>query len=112
MSAFMLGLLYATDYCWLPEYVAKVPEIARKYGGHYHFLAQHGTIELGEGDMPVPTGVVAFDFPSREAIKAFLESEEYKPFIELRNKYSTAQILMFDSKPVPARPGGPQGSAA
>lgn len=101
MSAFMLGFVYATDYCWLPEYVAAVPGIAAKYGGRYHTLAEHGTIELGEGDMPVPTGVVMFEFPTREDIRAFLHSEEYKPYIDLRSKYSTVQILLFDSKPVP-----------
>ncbi len=106
MAAIMLGMVYANDYCWLPEYIAHVPDIARKFGGEYHFLAEHGTVELGEGDMEVPTGVVTFDFPSREAVRAFLESEEYRPFIELRNRYSRVQILMFDSKPIAARARG------
>ncbi len=98
MTAHMLGLIYARDYSWLPEYTASVPEIVRKYGGEYNFVAARGTIELAEGDAEVPTGVVVFNFPSREAAFEFMNCEEYKPFIELRSRHSKAQIFIFDGR--------------
>lgn len=91
----MVAMIYATDFSWVPEYSANVPQIVAKYGGTYNFVSA-GPVELAEGDMPVPSGVGTFNFPSREAIHEFLHSKEYQPFIELRNRHSKTQILIFD----------------
>ncbi|MDO7833445.1 DUF1330 domain-containing protein [Sphingobium sp. HBC34] len=97
MTAHMIALIYADDFSWIPEYSAHVPQIVRKYGGDYNFTSG-GPVEVVEGDLPVPSGVGTFDFPSREAIMNFLNAEEYQPFIELRNRHSKTQILIFDGK--------------
>lgn len=97
MTAHMVALIYADDFSWIPEYSANVPQIVKKYGGDYNFVSA-GPVELAEGDMPVPSGVGTFNFPSREAILAFLNAEEYQPFVELRNQHSKTQILIFDGR--------------
>ncbi len=99
MSAHMVALIYGTDFSWIPAYSAAVPQIIKKYGGSYNFVSG-GAVELAEGDMPVPAAVGTFNFPSQEAIREFLNSEEYKPFIELRNKYTKTQILIFDGRSI------------
>lgn len=97
MTAHMVAMIYTDDISWMPEYAANVPQIVRQYGGDYNFVSA-GKVELAEGDMPVPSGVGTFNFPSREAILAFLNAEEYRPFLELRNRYSKTQILIFDGR--------------
>lgn len=97
MTAYMVAMLYGDDFSWVAEYSANVPQIVRKYGGEYD-LVSAGKIERPEGDIPIPSGVATFKFPSREAIMSFLNAEEYQPFIELRNRHSKTQILIFDGR--------------
>lgn len=99
MPAHMVAMLYADNMDWIAEYSANVPRIVEKHGGKYSVVAA-GPVEVVEGDLPVPTGVGVFDFPSREAIMAFLTCEEYQPYIELRNRHSKTQIMIFDGKSV------------
>ena len=100
MSAHMIAMIYATDFSWIPEYSKNVPQIVKKFGGSYNFVSA-GPIEVPEGDLPIPAAVGTFNFPSREAILNFLNSKEYQPFIELRNRHSKTQILIFDGRAGP-----------
>lgn len=95
MSAHMVAMIYSRDSSWVPEYSANVPRIIESFGGKYTFVSS-GQVEVAEGDMPAPSGVGVFTFPTREDIHNFLNSEEYKPYLELRMKYSTCQIIVFD----------------
>lgn len=97
MSAHMVALMYADDMSWAEEYGANVPQIIKKYGGDYNFVSG-GPVEVVEGDLPVPSGVGTFNFPSREAIMQFLNAEEYKPYADLRNRHSRTQIMIFDGR--------------
>lgn len=95
MTAHMVAMIYTNDTSWIGEYSANVPQIIRKYGGDYNFRSG-GPVEVVEGNLPVPAGVGTFNFPSREAIMQFLNSEEYRPYLELRNRHSRTDILVFD----------------
>lgn len=97
MAAHMVAMIYSRDSAWMSEYSNNVPDIIKKYGGSYTVVSG-GPVELAEGDMPVPSGVATFTFPTREAIHQFLTCDEYRPYLELRNKYSTCQILVFDGR--------------
>lgn len=97
MAAHMIAMIYSNDNSWIAEYGANVPAIIAKYGGSYSFVSG-GKVEVAEGDMPAPSGVGTFTFPSRQAIYDFLNSEEYRPYLELRMKHSTCQILVFDGR--------------
>lgn len=95
MTAHMVAMIYATDFSWIGEYAANVPQIVRKYGGEYNFRSA-GPVEVVEGELAAPIGIGAFNFPSREAIMAFLNSEDYRPYLELRTRHSRTEILVFD----------------
>lgn len=97
MAAHMIALLYTDDFSWTAEYAANVPGIVAKFGGRYNFVSD-GPVEVAEGDIAAPAGVGIFDFPSREAIRDFLNSAEYAPYVELRNRFSRTQILVFDGR--------------
>lgn len=96
MAAHMVAMLYGTDFSWMPEYAANVPQIIAKYGGSYT-LKSAGQVEVPEGTIEPPAGVGVFTFPSRQAIHDFLNSDEYRPYIELRNRFSRTEILIFDA---------------
>ncbi len=97
MTAHMVAMIYTDDFSWIAEYSANVPQIVAKYGGEYAFTSA-GAVTVAEGDLPVPSGVGTFNFPSCDAIVQFLNSEEYQPFIELRNRHSKTQILIFEGR--------------
>ena len=99
MASRMVALLYADNLDWIPEYSANVPQIVTKYGGSYNFVAT-GEVKVLEGNLPAPTGVGIFEFPSCEAAKQFLDAEEYKPYLDLRNRHSRSEIFVFDGREV------------
>ena len=95
MAAYMVALTDTYDPGWIEEYLAAVPAIFARYGGEY--IANGGAPELLEGIMDVPDTVTVSRFPSLEAIRAFMQSEEYRPYAELRKSGSTFRILAFES---------------
>ncbi|MBB4614296.1 DUF1330 domain-containing protein [Novosphingobium taihuense] len=99
MATRMIALLYAENMDWIPEYSANVPQMVAKYGGSYNFIST-GEVKVLEGTFPAPTGIGIFDFPSVEAAQQFLDAEEYKPYLELRNKHSRNEIFAFDGREV------------
>lgn len=96
MAAHMIAMLYGTDMSWIAEYAANVPQIIAKYGGSYNFRSS-GEVLVPEGSVEPPAGVGTFNFPSRQAILDFLGSEEYRPYLELRNRFTRTEILVFDA---------------
>lgn len=97
MPAHMVTVIYCDDYSWIEEYSKHVPAMIEKHGGSYTIVS-NGKVDVVEGDWSQPSGVAVFTFPSKQAILEFLNSEEYKPFLELRNRHSRNNILMFDGR--------------
>lgn len=63
------------------EYVTKVPELVRSYGGRY--LARGDEIVSLAGDWR-PERVILLEFPSMEALQACYASPEYQALAPLR----------------------------
>lgn len=95
MAAYMIVLTSIRTPDWISDYSAAVPPILAKFGGEYVAIGQQ--VDLFEAPMELPDGVVVFRFPSRDAIRAFLTSEEYRPWAEKRHAGSTSSILAFES---------------
>lgn len=95
MAAYMIALTDLADTGWIEEYRSAVPAMIARHGGEY--VANGLSPELIEGAMPVPDAVTMFRFPSVAAIKAFLASEEYRPYKALRDTGAAARILVFES---------------
>jgi uncharacterized protein (DUF1330 family) len=60
-----------------------VPAIIEKYGGRY--LVRGGEI-ISDDTSWQPERVVILEFPDLAQMKAFRDSDEYKPVAELRHK--------------------------
>ena len=77
------------------EYVEKVKPTAEKYGGEY--LVRGGNIEAKDTQLWEPTRMVLVKFPNKASAEEFYESEEYKPFKEVRHKNASSTIIFVES---------------
>jgi uncharacterized protein (DUF1330 family) len=94
MAHYFIASVKVTDDSWVPDYAAKVHDIAAKHGGEY--LSRSGNITNLEG-APLDTTLIAIiRFPSLEAAKAFANDPEYAPYAEARRNGSVSQIDVID----------------
>lgn len=94
MAAFIIASVLITDDKWVPEYAARVHEIAAKHGGKY--LSRSGNIEVLEGGSDELTLIALIQFPDKEAAKAFANDPEYAPFGKARKAGSKSTLLLID----------------
>ena len=82
MSAgYVIAQLKVTNSENYKEYVNKVTEIVKKFGGEY--LVRGGEHQCFEGEWKYPRTVV-IKFPSYEKALEWYNSEEYKPVRQIR----------------------------
>ena len=74
------------------EYVEKVLDIVKKYGGEY--LARGGEHQVVEGEDNFPR-IVIIKFPSYEKALEWHNSEEYKPVKPIRLANSVANGIII-----------------
>ena len=72
-----------TNPAGLDEYKAKVAPLVERYGGRYVVLG--GEPEVIEGERPL-TFPVLIEFPDLQSARAWYESDEYRPLLELRKR--------------------------
>lgn len=94
MTAFIIASVLVTDDKWVPEYAARVHEIAAKHGGRY--LSRSGNIEVLEGNSDELTLIALIQFPNKEAAKAFANDPEYAPFGKARQAGSKSTLVLID----------------
>ncbi len=94
MTAFLIAEVKVTDDGWVPDYAAQVHEIAARHGGRY--LSRSGNIRTLEGDAPDLTLIALIEFPSMEAVEAFVNDPDYAPFATARRAGSTGRFLAID----------------
>lgn len=94
MTAFLIASVLVKDDKWVPEYAAKVHDIAAKYGGKY--LSRSGNIDILEGDPQEATLIALIQFPNKEAAMAFATDPEYAPFGKARQDGSESRFQLID----------------
>jgi uncharacterized protein (DUF1330 family) len=98
MTAFIIASVLVTDDKWVPEYAARVHEIAAKHGGKY--LSRSGDIEVLEGNPDELSLIALIQFPNKEAAKAFATDPEYAPFGKARQAGSKSTFVLIDDTDV------------
>ena len=73
------------------HYKAAVKPMVEAAGGKYH--TRDGKVDVLVGDWN-PGRVVIFEWPSQEALDAFMSSEEYQPWKKLRESVTTTKTLI------------------
>ena len=83
VSVYSISSITVKDWDTYREYMKHVPAIIEKYGGRY--LVRGGEI-ISDDTSWQPERVVILEFPDLAQMKAFRDSDEYKPVAELRHK--------------------------
>jgi uncharacterized protein (DUF1330 family) len=95
MTIYAIARIDVTDKEGFRRYAQEVPATLAKYGGRY--LVQGGPFEVIEGEWK-PRLLVVVEFPSRERLEAWYNSEEYKPLLELRKRSAKTDAVIAEGK--------------
>jgi len=94
MTVYMIADIKVTDNKWVPAYAASVHDLVHKHGGKY--LSRSGNVKTLEGK-PLDTSLIAIlQFPSGEAVGAFLADPKYAPFAAARKDGSESRFQLID----------------
>ncbi|MTH79519.1 DUF1330 domain-containing protein [Paracoccus aestuariivivens] len=94
MTVFLIAEIKVTDDGWVPEYAARVHEIAERHSGRY--LSRTANIETLEGPASDQTVIALIAFPSREDVMAFAADPEYGPLGAARRLGSVCHFRLID----------------
>lgn len=94
MTAYLIADVTVSDDSWVPDYAARVHEIAARHGGRY--LSRSGNVDTLEGKPLDGTLVALIEFPSKDAARAFASDPEYAPFAQARKAGSISNFHLID----------------
>lgn len=98
MKHYFVAEMQVTDRAWVTSFVAAVTPMVERYGGRY--LARTARVEKVEGERE-PLGIaLLIEWPSREAVMAFYESDEYRPYRESRIAGSRNEFILVPGEDV------------
>jgi len=96
MVAYVINDMEVTDPQLLDEYKKLSPATVVQYGGR--FLARGGQMDTLEGTWS-PKRLVILEFPSVAQAKAWVNSPEYAPARQLRQRASRSNIVVVEGVP-------------
>ena len=94
MTVYLIAEVKVTDDAWVPDYAARVHEIAARHNGRY--LSRSGNIETLEGTRTDETLIALIQFPDRASAHDFAEDPEYAPFGKARQAGSVSHFRLID----------------
>jgi uncharacterized protein (DUF1330 family) len=94
MTVYLIADVKVTDDKWVPAYAASVHDLVHKHGGKY--LSRSGNVTILEGK-PLDTTLIALlEFPSADAVRAFITDPEYTPYAAARQAGSESRFQLID----------------
>lgn len=93
MPAYLIVDIQVLDPAAYEEYKREVPRLVAKHGGEY--LVRGGPHEVIEGTW-TPNRLVLFRFPSRGAIRDFVEDPEYQSLRALRHRVASSNMVAVE----------------
>jgi uncharacterized protein (DUF1330 family) len=91
-SGYVIAQLKVTNPENYKEYIKKVGDVIKKYGGEY--LARGGEHQVFEGEDNFPR-IVIIKFQTYEKALEWYHSEEYKPIKDIRLKNSKGSNIII-----------------
>lgn len=98
MAVYLIADIKVTDDAWVSDYAANVHDIIRNHGGKY--LSRSGNITTIEGEGLDTTLVALLEFPSMEAVQAFVNDPAYAKYREARRAGSISRFHVIDDTDV------------
>ena len=93
-DVYMIGDVDIKNIKEYKKYMEKVRPMIESYGGEY--LIRGGEIDALETNLWEPTRMVLVKFPNKEIAMEWYNSDEYKPFKNIRLDNATSNILMVE----------------
>ena len=78
----------------MAQYSTIVRAIVESFGGVYHL--RHKKTRVLEGDWN-PDFITLIEFPSMDKLLEFYDSEEYRPWLELRKNAGDGRLVIVES---------------
>ncbi len=94
MAVYLIADIEITDPAGYEEYRKGVGATLAAYGGR-NLVRPSGKIEVLEGDW-VPTRLVILEFPSIAQLKAWYDSPEYRPLLEIRLRTAKSKMVVVE----------------
>jgi uncharacterized protein (DUF1330 family) len=91
MAAYFIGSIKSHDEAWVADYMAAVPALVGRHGGE--LVCRSNQFVRYEGEGTEPDYVVVIEFPSMEAIDAFMNDPDYAPHKDARIACTTSDIF-------------------
>ncbi len=98
MTHYLIADVKVNDDSWIPDYAAKVHDIVHKHGGKY--LSRSGNITNIEGEDLDTTLIALLEFPSLEALRAFVDDPDYAQFAKARQAGTESRFNAIDDTDV------------
>ena len=95
MTNYLIAQVKVNDDSWIPDYAAKVHDIVDRHGGKY--LSRSGNITTIEGNQSDANLVAIIEFPSMDALQAFIAEPDYAPYAAARQAGTDSQFIAIDS---------------
>ncbi|MBL4647103.1 MAG: hypothetical protein COA52_11265 [Hyphomicrobiales bacterium] len=95
MKAYVIGRMNIRSKEWMDKYYATVPSLIESHCGR--LIVRGGNPEQLEGSEALPDAAVLLEFPSRDHAMSFWNSEEFQPFVQLRQSGSSLQAMVVDA---------------
>jgi uncharacterized protein (DUF1330 family) len=93
MSAYLVAQIKVEDADTYGRYREQVAPLVAATADR--FLVRDGSLEVVEGDWPLPL-LVVIEFQSREAARHFYDSREYQRILPLRTEASRGTVAIVD----------------
>ena len=94
MAVYLVADIKVTDPAWISDYATHVHEIVHRHGGRY--LSRSGNLVTLEGTPSDANLKALIEFPTAEALTAFVTDPHYAPFAKARRKGSDSRLQLID----------------
>jgi uncharacterized protein (DUF1330 family) len=98
MPAYFIANIEVQDAEAFERYRAAVPAVIAAHGGRY--IVRGGALQALEGDLALKR-LVILEFPDAAAARAFYDSPEYKPLLDLRLSCARSDVVLVEGYHAP-----------
>ncbi|QLE47639.1 DUF1330 domain-containing protein [Nostoc sp. C057] len=98
MAVYLIADVKVTDDAWISDYAANVHDIVHNHRGKY--LSRSGNITTIEGEELGTTLLALLEFPSAEAVQAFVNDPAYAKYRQARQAGSISRFHIIDDTDV------------
>jgi uncharacterized protein (DUF1330 family) len=98
MAHYLIAQVKVNEDSWIPDYAANVHDIVHRHGGKY--LSRSGHITTLEGAESTASLIAIIEFPTGDALHAFVSDPEYRPYAEARRAGTDSHFVAIDGSDV------------